>query len=481
MKFVKLIVIFSGIVFVCDARNWRNSAETDLTTIVKLIKKDHAAVIDRGNPDFVTFMQARYCESLQKLPCVTDKAGYRAILQWFLSGFQDKHLALEFESKIMPHEIWWPGIIAKFEQGVYRLSYCDPNWPTELPQIGTQLVAVDGLAVDQWMQDNVLPYYGGIVGLEADKIKLAPKIFMYDGNPWVKRPICICIYDGTRQFSLDLSWKLTDYKQYLKLQNSLMPSSSREFSIEELPENGAWVRLPTFWPTDEEAPKLREIIQRAPSLRDKRCIVVDVRGNSGGDSTWGYDFFKALYGSEYIDWVESQSPEEYYEFRVSANNLKNVREVIERDIRQRGSANQWFVTMEKLLSESPIDTYVHVPLTTQAFPKKIKPATHAIVFYLTNYSCFSACLNVSDLALSIPGLIQIGAPTGADTKYENISWEKLPTGFADVSIPRSVGRNRKRKDNMPYSPKAEFRFQGNISDTNALKKWVVSLVREMTK
>src|SRR3546814_12288574 len=73
------------------------------------------------------------------------------------------------------------------------------------------------------------------------------------------------------------------------------------------------------------------------------------------------------------------------------------------------------------------------------------------VYFVTNGSCASACLDAADLWKEL-GAIQIGQETSADTLYMDVRQDVLTSGLAGVSIPMKVYRGRARGSNEPLRP-----------------------------
>ena len=98
------------------------------------------------------------------------------------------------------------------------------------------------------------------------------------------------------------------------------------------------------------------------------------------------------------------------------------------------------------------------------------------VFLLTDAWDASAALDFCDLLLVIAGVIQVGQPTSADSVYLDARWPvALPSGLGDISLPMKVYRDRRRGNNQPYLP--ALRWEGDITDTAALQRWVARLAK----
>src|SRR3546814_4369683 len=70
------------------------------------------------------------------------------------------------------------------------------------------------------------------------------------------------------------------------------------------------------------------------------------------------------------------------------------------------------------------------------------------VYFVTNGSCASACLDAADLWKEL-GAIQIGQETSADTLYMDVRQDVLPSGLAGVLIPMKFYRGSSRGFSEP--------------------------------
>lgn len=113
-------------------------------------------------------------------------------------------------------------------------------------------------------------------------------------------------------------------------------------------------------------------------------------------------------------------------------------------------------------------------LTRASICPQTSGAAEAVVqrgrlFVLTDVACFSSCLTAVTHLLSL-GALQIGAPTGFNTRYSEVREVTLPSGVATFSTlqgimpcePMQVGS---------FSPEPKDIFEGDISDTAAVERW----------
>ena len=95
------------------------------------------------------------------------------------------------------------------------------------------------------------------------------------------------------------------------------------------------------------------------------------------------------------------------------------------------------------------------------------------VYVLTDPNCASACLDFMDLLHRLPGVVQVGLPTSADTPYLELASAPLPSGQATLAYAMKVYRNRARRNNEWYDP--AIPWPGGAMTDEAVAAWIASL------
>jgi hypothetical protein len=72
---------------------WRTTASADLDAAHALVRQAHPGWIDAGNPGFQPLAEARYRKAQAALPGVASSAAARAVLDQYVAGFRDGHVA----------------------------------------------------------------------------------------------------------------------------------------------------------------------------------------------------------------------------------------------------------------------------------------------------------------------------------------------------------------------------------------------------
>lgn len=253
----------------------------------------------------------------------------------------------------------------------------------------------------------------------------------------------------------------------------------RPFGIEEIKQGVYWIHTPTFHPSKDETKKINEIIQSLPLFRE-HTVIFDLRGNGGGNSSWGEDLLKALFGEGYVlqQLVKSQH-NVYAEWRISRGNLDHVKAlicIIRDQFGENHPATDWiqriyhgmenaFLRGENYYCEPP-----DIDQSTQ--PSDVTNFFKGRIIAIIDKGCGSACLDFLDLLKAMNAKVTfVGEPTGADSVYMELREVALPSGKGTLGFPIKVYRNRPRGHNAPHLPDVHYR--GNLQDTKELQSFVL--------
>jgi hypothetical protein len=266
------------------------------------------------------------------------------------------------------------------------------------------------------------------------------------------------------------------------IRKQLIGLNRPDYAVTEFGENAYWITLPSFQTSNQNTTELKRLIktirEMAGTLRDADTIVFDMRGNTGGNSSWGNQVLKALWGSEVLEHAGRKWS--FIDWRVSEGNIaanKYFADLYLGVDGEEGGRVKYYRRLAAALQKEldAGNTFYRITNTSPARDREPDPPKSKI-FLLTNYTCFSACLDFADFVRSIPGATHIGSPTRADAIYIDNWAAPLPSGLARLSYSMKVYRGRIRGHNEPYVP--HIAYEGRDWSTPALKSWVLSLIEE---
>lgn len=251
-----------------------------------------------------------------------------------------------------------------------------------------------------------------------------------------------------------------------------LPHNPAPFTIDQIQAGTNWITLPTFQDLSatQEA-QFKHILRALPSLRTARTIVFDLRGNAGGNTSYGDKIVETLFTQDYAQYKKSSAEsEQYCEWRATPDNHQHIVA-----LSQTIADGAWLSGIARGIQESiskgePFYKEVAQPHNTPA-PTTPNPFT-AHIICITEHCNASAALDFLDYLHTLDSSITlIGQPTQADRLYMELHLTPLPSGTGSLGHPIKVYRNRPRGDNQPYTPHTIYK--DDMSDTKALQDFVL--------
>lgn len=459
---------------------WKSLALEDLEAIKELINENHPGIVDDENLYFKTWLKRGYQEAKKSASKASSFDEYYYLTKRFINGFKDGHLY--YYMTVERTGLRWPGFVVAYRGKRFVVHSLSDN-PSfqQLPNKGDELVSCDGKNAASLMRGNVF-LFSGNEDLPAHWINFAPYLLVDYGNPYFYAPK-FCTFSGGAKVKLDWQDVRSEQVKTMLLNAGFGPAP--EFALREVSPGVHWISMPTFDAGGGHVGALKSYIEKISSLKNASAIVFDVRGNNGGSSEWGSQLVGKLYGMDVLSYVEGfQTKDQSVEYRVSDGNIAHFEKVVPFLATQYGRDAHIVQHFAKVLdgmkaSRKSGKKLFKAPETDRdGAPRPTSMPKHDVtakVFLLTDGNCASACLNFADLLLAMPGVVQVGAPTSADTNYMEVRGIDLPSGIARLSVATKVYRNRPRGHNKFYSPKHEW--DGDMGDTPGLQEWIVGLAK----
>jgi len=403
-----------------------------------------------------------------ELPLVQDKASYQAVLKHLIATFQDAHVSIRFDSS-SPIQPNWPGFLARLDNGSYRVT---ASHQAHIPD-GAPVSVCDGKPISWWIE-TIAQYEVGLpITLEEARHTAALRLFVDRGSPLRPRPEQCLI--GNQ--AVKLNWAPAPMAEITLVIWSWLGWREPEISTRLIGKDGAWVKLGYFQPSNaEQAEAFHAAIAAAPSLRTKRFIVLDVRGNGGGPYNWFMAYLRGLYGQAYADHYATARLHIRGVFRLSPaylqldKNDKSAANDFQEPADPPHDINNALDDRRQAQAIADGEQIFHVtPVTISTDEPAPANPVRARVYVLTDYGCGSACIGFVDELKQFPVVQQIGLPTSADSRSGTAVEIKLPSGQATAMIATMTRDGRIRGDNEPQLPSK--RFAGDIRDDKAVEVW----------
>lgn len=444
---------------------WRAMLDEDLTFAAKTLDAEYIYARYPGGPEWSALLDRAVSEARADEDKVAGPEGYEAVLRRFAGRFEDPHLRATF--KFAPSAWDWPRFLGQYQGGRYVVV------KSETPAVaqGAEITACDGAPILA-VADQAASTEGFIPGLESTKASMARVLFLDAKSPLRKR-FTACRIGGQ---DVTLAWTQITPDRLAVISAPFSQIRDHEVGWTPFGNNGAWVRLGVFAPDLEAARAYHTLMDEAPQLRDKSVIVFDVRGNGGGPYDWFMGVIRALYGPEVAAHYAQARTEitPVFVHPITYGTADRKSRVDPLDTPPDTELEATYTGSKEITSPGGAKVYqlVRVPRPTGG-PAPANPV-HARVYVLTDYGCASACIGFVDEMLRIPGVKQIGTDTYVDRRSGSPAVFPFPSGSGSISAPMMTRDGRRRGENEPRVP--SIRFDGNIDDTAAVRRWVEGVV-----
>lgn len=470
-----IVIVISCVCLAGEAnsKDWTQTTENDLFAMRELIVSSHPGVLDTNNKGFAEWLDKGYLESINLSTQVKSERDSLAVLNFYIAGFQDGHVNLHRPTQ---EKSFWAGFVLGMQGVDFVVKSSSKNWPIPLPSIGSKVVSCDKKLLPEIIKNEISPYIDRRLNLKSTWLNLATYLTVdYASRPTMGRTLpksCLIVLpNGVRQnFTLLWQEERGELKPFLD-----QPQPPQ--TLQSLGGGRYWVHVSNFSPSASDNASLDTMLTRIKNINDANLVVLDTRGNRGGNSLVGIKILTALLGSQLIQSLDEQS-RAYAMWRVSPfaiSTLDNALSSMENNYGKNSESYKFvfeLTTAMKFALHNRQD-WLRQPSTVSDGQDQLKEidsrSFKGKLVLVTDSFCASACLDFVDVVRSIPRTIHVGLPTSADTLYIDVGSQLLPSG-AQFWLPLKVWRDRRRGNNQSYDP--QLIFHGDINDTSAVKSWV---------
>jgi hypothetical protein len=448
-----------------SAGTWAQMTARDLAFMRATIAEQNIYAFI-GDESFAKSFAKANADADAATPDVKNVEGYIAVLRRYMGTQQDPHSRVRFT--VEPASYSWPSFLVRRVGNHYRVVASQ----TQSAPDGAEVTDCDGLALDE-IADHMAPLEGTVPGLQATRAAMA-RLMMVERNPLYQRPTA-CTIGGAK---VVLAWTPVA-ADALAISNAKHAAFKDEtVSSEPFPPDGVWIRLGVFQANSAQAAQYRTLYAALPKFRNKRFIVIDVRGNSGGSYNWFVGFLRALYGTQYSQYyararlkIRSMFESDPARYAAAARETSDADAVQEPPDPQLNTEEARFEAV-RLPNGRTVYELPSVPDGAEPTTPPPPSLVSARVLVLTDNGCASACISFVDEMLRFPGVQQIGAETFVDRLSGTPVTFQLPSGNGNFTAPSMIRLQRERGDNEPRRPSVSF--DGDLADTAAVKAWILS-------
>jgi carboxyl-terminal processing protease len=324
-------------------------------------------------------------EYLPLVAAAEELYSYYRVLASFTARLQDGHTGIFFPKTVLDQNVVFPAAALQEVAGHAVVIAVDRSLQERLP-LGSRLIAVDGMPVDERLNSEVIPY----VFASSDTVRrhLAIRgwrIFGYGLLAGVRNSTAVLTVhtpDGAQREVEVLRDLSTHPIDWVGRQNINAPSELLEFKW--IREGIAYLTLNSFG--DEKIVRLFEAIK--PKLMSARGVIIDLRQNSGGSTGIGAAILDHFSEHDLID------------------SLSRTR-------RSTATERAWGQFGGEHSLHWGGDTWVEIK--SERIPVSQQPKILAPTAVLTSRSTVSAAEDFLVLAEPIPHFTRIGEPTCGTT------------------------------------------------------------------
>lgn len=466
---------------------WRELALSDLAAARDILQTQTPIPYDSENPTYPAWLSEGYTRAAALAEQARDAQGHFYALAYYFNGFRDPHIDVNPTAELPAPA--WPGFVAASREGGAVVTMRDEGDP-DAPPLGAQILSCDGQTLASLAEGRLFPYVLN-ASLALDRRRAVTRLFLDRSIPNAPGPASCRISVNGEEREIALRWRALPEPAdaYWSAYTSASSGPAAEWGVSEPAPGVFWIGVPTFSSGADTAPRLAALVEaisaRAVEMRNARAIVIDVRGNGGGNSMWADRIAEAVFGRAVarraagasstrsaIDWRASNENIAYWETWMSdvaaaefgPDAVRQIQGVV-RGLRSRLGADPP-IWRQGSSNPSPSGGL------TMRRPRGPSPIA-ARVYLLSNGTCGSSCLNFADTVLFVPGVQLIGSATSGDGPYMEVRDVTLPSGLATVTLPQKVWRGMGRGPLEAYQP--DVAYDGAWDDAS-VRAWVMALI-----
>jgi hypothetical protein len=461
---------------------WSSLAAADVSAFCSDVRGVHPGMVDPLSPRFASQVD-RACElAAERSRRAGSFLDWMEIMQSLVTSFRDGHTGITFT--VLPTQLRWPGFLIDGQGGrwVVRRPPTSPVADSGPPE-GAELVGCDGQPAERFLERQ-LDQKTVDWSKEPERIRQAFRAFTtyrLDGPAPARR--CQFRWNG-RIVDDSLEWRSISS---VAMQPLLAPylrrgATSRPIAVGFAADRHAWVQLGNF--KEETALKAleTELLAGQDRFRSAPFVVFDLRGNGGGNSTWGGRFASILWGADAVEGrrlaEQSSNPADHGKYWRRSKAAAAKMHAAAAEYAAEGPdfadiAKYWRELGDTIAAAKDDGLYQDECCRPKPRPAVVpRPQYAGKVFVVTDAGCFSSCVVVMN-TLKRMGAIQVGEASGQNEVYgESVGPFSLPSGLGWYRVPASIIRQpRSSLGGLP----PDIPWPGAMDDDQGLRAWVSRL------
>jgi hypothetical protein len=458
------------------AADWPAIARRDMEFAGSAMASMHAGVA-AGQPSVTVPLETGLRAGLAEAATVHSALDYRRLMRRFISGFGDPHTGIDLHQNMQG----WTGLLIDRVDGRYRVVWSEPGWPAALPPAGAQVQSCDGVWFGTYLQTAVAPFAKYSVEYDPTFSLLAIQSMFDLGLGWTPKRCVFVLPDGSRK-TYALAMRGTEDPAMARQAQAAWyraRSPGTPVGLSSIGAGKTWVGMPNFDGASSGA-AYEALYPRLAALPKSGWVVFDLRGNGGGNSSWGTRALAALFGDGFAEHLSAAGGAEKY-LVANANTVAVLKHYIsapefgadksgfEADLARVEAAMR---AGEKLALVAGEPGAADAPVAGAKRPNGPRIAA------LIDRSCFSSCMNFLQQIRAIDDSVVLGEATIGYSPFGEISRVALPSGLGSLAIPTAWYKTA-QATREPFVP--DLAYTGDMADTAALQRWVAAQLAQLDK
>ncbi len=479
------VLLASGPAVAADSPDaaWAMLATVDIDALDADIAALHPAMRDPRTPDFAAQVERAHVAARADAARARSYLDWRAATTAFMLSFRDGHTI--FRPTLAPARACWPGFLIDGRGGGYVVRDVG-RVPLDAGLAeGTVITACDGVALGDLLAAR-------LDAREADwskppeRIRQAWRLFV-DYRSAGPPPIKACtVATASGPRTIALNWRTIAWTDLAGSLGALQrePAERRPIALDWQRDGSAWIGIGSFGDEARLGALQTALTAAQVRLGAAPYVVFDLRGNRGGNSTWGEVFGGILWGETAVAGVEAAASGKFW--RASPTAARRVAEIAD-EFDAMGAAMAgpaaYFRQIAGLIAKHPGGdaTLMPDPSFEAAPPPRAAPATKLFggkAYVLTDAGCFSSCV-VAMGTFKRLGAVQVGEVSGQNDEYgEVVGPLTTPSGLARYSLPVTI--IRQRRSDLGGLP-VDVPWSGAMDDDAGLRAWIAGMAQGNAK
>jgi hypothetical protein len=451
--------------------DWNGVAKRDVQFAIDVLRRSHVGAI-AGQYDIVASLETSSRSALLEAEQAKTERDYKRTLARLIFSVADPHTGINLQqSKIRA----WNGLVLDRAGDLYRVAWSEPGWPHPLPPVNAVAQSCDGVWTGSFLKFGVTPFipYGAEFPAAAST---AARQAMFDNGLVVPPKQCtFALPDGSmRSYELPLREASEIGDERLQKIRRQFIAKARPPGLYPLADGMHWVGMPDFNGA-KSGPAYEKLYPELEKLHKANWIVFDLRGNGGGDSSWGSRALNALYGKDYSAQlgelpayakllIADQATIKLYQQYATSPDFAATRDESESILRKLEAG---MAKGDKLVQVYGSTAESNASIAAKVRQRPGGPRIAAVI----DRNCFSSCMNFLQQLRGIGDTVVLGETTWGYSPTGEINRFDLPSGNGALFIPSALYSSA-QATREPFVP--DLAYPGDLTDDERLMKWVAA-------